>query len=60
MPVGRLQPRARARVVLANLPGEPEHRDLPVGMAIAFDELDAASAAVIHRLVEERLAALAV
>jgi hypothetical protein len=60
VPVGRLQPRARARVVLANPPGGTSHPDLPPGMAIAFDDLDAACAAVIQRLVEERLAALAV
>jgi len=60
VPVGRLQPRTHARVVLANPAAEPVHPDLPAGMAVIFEDLDHAYAAVIQRLVEERLAALAV
>jgi hypothetical protein len=60
VPVGRLRPRTQARVVLSNPPAERIHADLPPGMAVAFESLDGASAAVIHRLVEERLATLAV
>lgn len=60
VPVGRLQPRAHARVVLANPAADPAHPDLPAGMAVAFEDLDHAYAAVIQRLVDERLAALAV
>jgi hypothetical protein len=60
VPVGRLQPRTQARVVLANPAAEPVHPDLPAGMAVVFEDLDDAYAAVIQRLVEERLAALAV
>jgi hypothetical protein len=60
VPAGLLSPRARARVVLANGPDRPAHPELPPGMAVAFQDLDAPGAAVIDRLVEERLAALAV
>jgi hypothetical protein len=60
VPVGRLHPRARARVVMVNPPGERGRPDLPTGMAVAFESLDAPSAAVIERLVEERLAELAI
>jgi hypothetical protein len=60
LPAGRLRPRARARVVLANPADRPTHAELPPGMAVAFQDLDAASAAVLERLVLERLAALAV
>ncbi len=60
VPAGRLRPRARARVVLSNPAGRPTHAELPPGMAVAFQDLDDASAAVIQRLVLERLAALAV
>jgi hypothetical protein len=60
VPIGPLRPRTQARVVLANPPAERVHADLPPGMAVAFEGLDGASAAVIHRLVEERLAALMV
>jgi hypothetical protein len=60
VPVGRLHPRTRARVVLANPAADRAHPDLPPGMAVAFEEIDHAYAAVIQRLVEERLAALAV
>lgn len=60
VPVGRLHPRTRARVVLSNPAADPLHPDLPAGMAVCFEDLDSAYAAVIQRLVEERLAALAV
>lgn len=60
VPVGRLHPRTRARVVLANPAAGRAHPDLPPGMAVAFEEIDHAYAAVIQRLVDERLAALAV
>lgn len=56
--VGTFHPRARARVVMANPPGEARRPDLPPGIAVAFQGLDAPSAAVIERLVGERLAAL--
>ena len=55
-----LAARTRARVVLSNPAAEPAHPDLPPGMAVVFEDLDHAYAAVIQRLVEERLAALAV
>ena len=57
-PVGTFHPRARARVVMANPPGELGRPDLPSGIAVAFQDMDAPSAAVIERLVAERLAAL--
>jgi PilZ domain len=60
VPVAPLRPRARARVVLSNPPAGPTSLELPPGMALAFEDMDAASAAVINRLVEERLATLAV
>jgi hypothetical protein len=60
VPIGMLRPRARARVVLSNPPGARARADLPPGMAVAFHPLDAPSAAVIERLVVERLAGLAV
>jgi hypothetical protein len=60
LPAGRLRPRARARVVFSNPASRLTHAELPAGMALAFHDLDAASAAVIQRLVLERLAALAV
>jgi hypothetical protein len=46
-------------VVLANPPGGGKHPGLPPGMALSFFGLDAPAAAVIDRLVAERLAALA-
>lgn len=60
LPVGRLQARARARVVMANPARARIDRALPPGMAVAFEDLDGPSAAVINRLVDERLAGLAV
>jgi hypothetical protein len=59
LPVGMLRPRTRARVVLSNPPGRRAHPGLPSGMAVSFLGLDAPAAAVIDRLVAERLAALA-
>jgi hypothetical protein len=58
LPVGTFHPRARARIVMANLPGEKQRPDLPPGNAVKFQNLDAPSAAVIERLVAERLAEL--
>jgi len=58
LPVGLLRPRAHARVVLANRPGASADPTLPSGMAVAFEALDGPSAAVIDRLVGERLAGL--
>jgi hypothetical protein len=60
MPVGILQPRARARVVLANRPEDADALGLPPGMAVAFENIDGPSAAVIDRLVGDRLITLAV
>jgi hypothetical protein len=60
LPVGLVRARARARVVMANPPGSSADPALPPGMAVAFEALDAPSAAVINRLVDERLAGLAV
>lgn len=60
VPVGMIRPRTLARVVMANRPGASTDPTLPAGMAVAFEDLDGPSAAVINRLVEERLAGLAV
>ena len=60
VPVGMIRPRTLARVVMANHPGASTDPALPTGMAVAFEDLDGPSAAVINRLVEERLAGLAV
>jgi hypothetical protein len=60
VPAGLLQPKARARVVLANRPDAPVDAALPAGMAVAFEGLDPASAAVLDRLVRKRLEALAI
>ena len=60
MAVGILQPRARARVVLAHPPEEAAALGLPPGLAVAFEGIDGPSAAVIDRLVGDRLISLAV
>jgi hypothetical protein len=60
VPVGILRPKARARVVLANKPDALVDAALPAGMAVAFEGLDPASAAVLDRLVRERLETLAI
>jgi hypothetical protein len=58
--VGILQPRARARVVVAHPPEEAAALGLPPGIAVAFEDIDGPSAAVIDRLVGDRLSSLAV
>jgi len=60
LPVGRFRPHARARVMMANPAGARVDPAIPPGMAVAFEDLDGPSAAVIDRLVDERLAGLAV
>jgi hypothetical protein len=52
--------RLSARVVSTNVPGNLVRRDLPVGMAVAFDEPDIETQARLHLFAEERLALLAV
>jgi hypothetical protein len=59
VPVGRLRARARARVVMANAADAAADRALPPGMAVTFETLDGPSAALLDRLVDERLAGLA-
>jgi hypothetical protein len=60
MTVGVLQPRARARVVLAHPPAEAAALGLPPGLAVAFEDIDGPSATGIDRLVGDRLISLAV
>lgn len=60
VPVGLIRPRTLARVVMASRPGASTDPTLPSGMAVVFEDLDGPSTAVINRLVEERLAGLAV
>jgi hypothetical protein len=60
VPAGLLSPRAQGRVVMVNPPGGGSHPELPPGVAVAFENLDGPSAAVIDRLVGERLAELGV
>ena len=60
VPAGLLTPRARGRVVMVNPPDARTQPELPAGMAVAFQDLDGPSAAVIDRLVGERLAELSI
>ena len=43
-----------ARVVSTNVPGNLQRPNLPMGMGVAFTELDADTRAVLERYVEER------
>jgi hypothetical protein len=57
---GSHRPRAVGRVTFVNAAHAPEHPDLPPGVALRFDKVDAIAACAIDHLVEKRLAALAV
>lgn len=51
-------PRARGRVTFVNDALAPSHPELPPGVAVRFDSIDAIAAQIIDRLVRERLDAL--
>jgi hypothetical protein len=53
------RPRAVGRVTFVNAVHAPAHPDLPPGVAIRFDKVDAIAACAIDHLVQKRLAALA-
>jgi DNA-binding NtrC family response regulator len=58
LPLPRTRLRLRARVVMTNVPGNLLRRNLPVGMAVRFEETSVASAAHLEMIVERRLRAL--
>ena len=51
---------ARARVVFANVPGNLQRPNLPLGMAVRFEELDSAHAKKLRAYVKQRLSQLEV
>ena len=61
VPVGGAHhPCALGRVSFVNTAHAPSHPDLPPGVALRFDTVDAIAACAIDHLIENRLAALAV
>lgn len=59
VPVGGANhPRASGRVTFVNRVNAPAYPDLPPGVAICFDRIDAIAACAIDHLVERRLNAL--
>jgi PilZ domain len=50
----------KARVVFANVPGNLQRPNLPLGMAVRFEELDVQSSRKLKAYVKERLAELEV
>jgi hypothetical protein len=59
VPVGGANhPRASGRVTFVNRVNAPAHPDLPAGVALRFDRVDAIAACAIDHLVERRLATL--
>jgi hypothetical protein len=59
LPVGgAVHPRASGRVTFVNRMNSPAHPDLPAGVALRFDRVDAIAACAIDHLVERRLDAL--
>jgi hypothetical protein len=61
VPVGGAHhPRALGRVTFVNPANAPSHPELPPGVALRFDKVDAIAACAIDHLVEKRLAALMV
>jgi hypothetical protein len=57
---GSHRPRAAGRVTFVNAAHAPAYPELPPGVALRFDKVDAIAACAIDHLVEKRLAALAV
>jgi hypothetical protein len=57
---GTHRPRAVGHVTFVNSAHAPVHPDLPPGVALCFDKVDAIAACAIDHLVEKRLAALAI
>jgi hypothetical protein len=57
---GSHRPRAVGRVTFVNAAHAPAYPELPPGVALRFDKVDAIAACAIDHLVEKRLAALAV
>ena len=56
VPVGGANhPRASGRVTFVNRVNAPAHPDLPAGVALRFDRVDAIAACAIDHLVERRL-----
>jgi hypothetical protein len=55
---GANKPRASGRVTFVNRANAPAHPDLPAGVALRFDRVDAIAACAIDHLVERRLNAL--
>ncbi|MBW2286426.1 MAG: PilZ domain-containing protein [Deltaproteobacteria bacterium] len=59
VPVGGANhPRASGRVMFVNRVNAPAYPDLPAGVALRFDRVDAIAACAIDHLVERRLSAL--
>jgi hypothetical protein len=52
---GANKPRASGRVAFSNQAKAPRHIDLPTGVALRFDRIDAIAACAIDHLVERRL-----
>jgi len=55
---GAVHPCASGRVTFVNRVNAPAHPDLPAGVALRFDRVDAIAACAIDHLVERRLSAL--
>jgi hypothetical protein len=55
---GANKPRASGRVTFVNRVNAPEQPDLPAGVALRFDRVDAIAACAIDHLVQRRLSAL--
>lgn len=55
---GANKPRASGRVTFVNRVNAPDHPDLPAGVAMRFDRVDAIAACAIDHLVDRRLNAL--
>ena len=58
LPVPGLRGRLKARVVMTNVPGNLQHKNLPVGMGVRFESPPIDAEALLHVFAQERLSDL--
>jgi len=58
LPVAGLRGRLKARVVMTNVPGNLQHKNLPVGMGVRFESPPIDAEALLHVFAQERLSDL--
>lgn len=58
LPVAGLRGRLAARVMMTNVPGNLQHKNLPVGMGVRFENPPLDAEALLHVFAQERLSDL--